>query len=71
MVFALLFLAVREGHFRAIPLATQLTNWLGQVARERHIQGKPYQHQGRFTDTWMKKNGQWICIASHLGVISK
>jgi ketosteroid isomerase-like protein len=33
--------------------------------------GKRYEHQGRFTDTWIKQDGQWICIASHLGVISK
>jgi ketosteroid isomerase-like protein len=33
--------------------------------------GKAFAHSGRFTDTWMKKNGQWVCVASQLGVISK
>jgi ketosteroid isomerase-like protein len=33
--------------------------------------GKPFSHVGRFTDTWMKKDGQWLCIASQLGLISK
>lgn len=33
--------------------------------------GKPYEHRGRFTDTWIRKNGEWICIASHLGLLSK
>ena len=33
--------------------------------------GKPFAHNGRFTDTWMKKNGTWLCVASHLGVVSK
>ncbi len=44
---------------------------IGSTHEKGTFKGKPYQHQGRFTDTWMKKNGQWLCIASHLGVISK
>jgi ketosteroid isomerase-like protein len=32
---------------------------------------KHYEHRGRFTDTWMQKNGEWICVASHLGLLSK
>lgn len=42
------------------------------ATREKGTQnGKPFSHSGRFTDTWMKKNGQWVCVASQLGVISK
>jgi len=42
------------------------------ATREKGSQnGKPFAHNGRFTDTWMKKDGRWVCIASHLGVISK
>jgi ketosteroid isomerase-like protein len=33
--------------------------------------GKAYAHQGRFTDTWIKKDGQWLCVASQLSLISK
>jgi len=43
----------------------------GATHEKGTFKGKPYQHQGRFTDTWMKKNGQWLCIASHLGMISR
>ena len=25
--------------------------------------GKPFVHRGRFTDTWIKRNGEWKCIA--------
>src|SRR6266404_5284971 len=32
--------------------------------------GKPYAHQGRFTDTWIKKDGQWLCVASQLSLTS-
>lgn len=33
--------------------------------------GRPFEHKGRFTDTWIKKNGQWLCVASQLGIIAK
>ena len=33
--------------------------------------GKHYEHRGRFTGTWIRKNGEWLCVASHLGLLSK
>ena len=33
--------------------------------------GKSYEHYGRFTDTWVKHNDGWICVASHLGLLQK
>jgi ketosteroid isomerase-like protein len=33
--------------------------------------GKHYEHRGRFTDTWIRKNGEWLCVASHLGLLSR
>jgi ketosteroid isomerase-like protein len=33
--------------------------------------GKPFSHQGRFTDTWIKKDGQWLCVASQLSLLNK
>src|SRR5580704_575888 len=44
---------------------------IGATHEKGTYKGKPYQHQGRFTDTWMKKNGQWLCIASQLSLINK
>lgn len=42
------------------------------ATREKGTQGgKAFAHNGRFTDTWVRKNGTWLCVASHLGVISK
>lgn len=26
--------------------------------------GKPFVHHGRFTDTWIKRNGKWQCVAN-------
>jgi ketosteroid isomerase-like protein len=34
-------------------------------------QGKPYDHMGRFTDTWIFENGRWLCVASHTSLIKK
>jgi ketosteroid isomerase-like protein len=32
-------------------------------------QGKPYDHVGRFTDTWVMDQGKWQCVASHTSLI--
>lgn len=34
-------------------------------------QGKPYDHLGRFTDTWILENGKWQCVASHTSLLKK
>ena len=34
-------------------------------------QGKPYDHVGRFTDTWVMDMGKWQCVASHTSLIKK
>lgn len=34
-------------------------------------QGKPYDHTGRFTDTWISENGTWQCVASHTSLLKK
>ena len=33
--------------------------------------GKPYDHIGRFTDTWILQNGKWLCVASHSSLLKK
>jgi len=33
--------------------------------------GKPYDHVGRFTDTWVFTNGKWQCVASHTSLLKK
>ena len=34
-------------------------------------QGRPYDHIGRFTDTWILDGGKWQCVASHTSLIKK
>jgi ketosteroid isomerase-like protein len=33
--------------------------------------GHPFDHHGRFTDTWIEMNGQWICAASHTNLVGR
>jgi hypothetical protein len=33
--------------------------------------GKPYDHLGRFTDTWIFEGGKWQCVASHTSLMKK
>ncbi len=42
------------------------------VYREKGVnKGKPYLRRGRFTDTWVRLNGTWQCVASQSTLISK
>lgn len=34
-------------------------------------QGRPYDHVGRFTDTWIFDAGHWECVASHTSLLKK
>ncbi len=33
--------------------------------------GKPFDHYGRFTDTWAYLKGKWVCVASHTSTLKK
>jgi ketosteroid isomerase-like protein len=35
------------------------------------VSGKPYDHTGRFTDTWVLQDGRWLCVASHTSLLKK
>jgi ketosteroid isomerase-like protein len=40
------------------------------IYREKGVnKGKPYNRRGRFTDTWVKTNGAWQCVASQSTLI--
>jgi ketosteroid isomerase-like protein len=43
----------------------------GTTHEKGTLKGKPYEHHGRFTDTWIKHDSQWLCIASQLSLIPK
>jgi ketosteroid isomerase-like protein len=42
---------------------------IGATHEKGTLKGKPYEHHGRFTDTWIKRDYRWLCIASQLALI--
>jgi ketosteroid isomerase-like protein len=42
----------------------------GSYREQGSENGKSYTRRGRFTDTWIEKNGQWLCVASHETLIA-
>src|SRR5712671_4488719 len=44
---------------------------IGATHEKGTAKGKPYEHYGRFTDTWIKRDAQWLCVASQLALIPK
>ncbi len=44
---------------------------VGATHERGTLKGKPYEHHGRFTDTWIKRDYRWLCIASQLALIPK
>src|SRR5260370_17991543 len=43
----------------------------GATHEKGAAKGKPYEHHGRFTDTWIKHDSQCLCVASQLSLIAK
>lgn len=44
---------------------------IGTYHTQGTYQSKPYDHLGRFTDTWVKDGDKWQCVASHTSLIKK
>jgi ketosteroid isomerase-like protein len=43
----------------------------GKYHTKGTYKGKPIDHWGRFTDTWIQAGGQWQCVASHTTLIHR
>jgi ketosteroid isomerase-like protein len=75
------FLAeIKDPHFKPTLLTIQdvKMNFFGETAvvtgvyhTQGTFQGKPYDHVGRFTDTWVQDLGKWQCVASHTSLVKK
>ena len=44
---------------------------IGATREKGTLKGKPYEHHGRFTDTWIKRDYRWLCVASQLALVPK
>jgi hypothetical protein len=41
------------------------------IFRERGVhEGKPYSRRGRFIDTWIFKDGIWVCVAAQATLLN-
>ena len=44
---------------------------IGSFAGKGTYKGKSFDSRGRFTDTWVKLNGKWLCVATHTSHFKK
>lgn len=44
---------------------------IGTYHSKGSYKGKPFDHVGRFTDTWIYQDRKWLCVATHTNLISK
>ena len=44
---------------------------VGTYHTKGKYKGRPFEHWGRFTDTWVFDNGLWQCVASHTTLVKK
>ena len=44
---------------------------IGTYHSKGAYKGKPFDHRGRFTDSWLFDAGEWKCIATHTNLIGK
>ncbi len=44
---------------------------VGSYHTKGKYNGKPYDHLGRFTDTWVRQPDGWKCVASHTSLLQK
>lgn len=44
---------------------------IGTYHTKGNYKGKPFEHWGRFTDTWLFQNNLWQCVASHTTLVKK
>jgi ketosteroid isomerase-like protein len=56
---------VKVNVFRDTAIVTGIYHTKGTYA------DKPYEHTGRFTDTWIFEEGKWLCVASHTSLLKK
>ena len=41
----------------------------GHYHAKGKAEGRPFDHHGRFTDTWIRSGSQWVCVASHTNLM--
>ena len=44
---------------------------VGTYHTKGKYKGQPFEHWGRFTDTWVFEKNLWLCVASHTSLVKK
>ena len=44
---------------------------IGTYHTKGNYKGRPFEHWGRFTDTWVFEKNAWLCVGSHTSLIKK
>jgi len=55
----------------SVHLYSQAAVVFGTYHTKGSYKGKPFEHFGRFTDTWIQSGDQWQCVASHTNLLMK
>ena len=56
---------------RVISYAINAAIVVGTYHSKGTYKRQPFDHYGRFTDTWLYQNNKWQCVASHTTLIKK
>jgi ketosteroid isomerase-like protein len=59
---------VQESHDLKIQVHGDAAVVSGAYHEKGSYKGKPFEHRGRYTDTWIRHNGTWQCIAGHFSI---
>jgi len=59
---------VLESHDLKIQVHGDAAVVSGAYHEKGSYQGKPFEHRGRYTDTWIRHNGTWQCVAGHFSI---
>src|ERR1017187_5770947 len=61
-------LEVLETHDMKVHIHGDTAVVVGAFHEKGTYHSKPFEHKGRFTDTWVRQKGMWQCIASQLSI---
>jgi ketosteroid isomerase-like protein len=61
-------LEVLETHDMKVHIHGDTAVVVGAFHEKGIYHSKPFEHKGRFTDTWIRQKGMWRCIASQFSI---
>lgn len=59
---------ILESHDMKVQLHGNAAVVTGAYHEKGTYHGKPFEHRGRYTDTWIRHDGKWQCIAGHFSI---